>query len=196
MITKEILGLISVAIMVISNLFYLTSIFKGRTKLHVFSWLTWGIIAAIAFLAQVSDNAGPGSWTMGFITFTCFMYSILALFKGEKNIKKSDWLCFITALITIPLWYFTKTPFWSVILISIINALGYIPTFRKSFSNPYEEAILPWSLSISGVIISMIALDKLSVITLLYPLTSVIISVGLVSMMVWRRAILKKKNIA
>ena len=31
------------------------------------------------------------------------------------------------------MWFFTKTPLFSVILITIIDALGFIPTFRKSY---------------------------------------------------------------
>ena len=189
MISSEVLGLLSVAIASISYSIYLVSILKGRTKPHLFSWLIWGIFGAVAFLAQLSDKGGPGAWVTGFSALVCFIISGLALFKGEKTITKSDWVCFIAALITIPLWYFTKTPLYSVILVTIVDIVGFIPTLRKSYLKPHEEAASCYGLAALKHSTSILALENLSLITVLYPLSLVILNTWFVLMLLWRRKV-------
>ena len=192
MIIREVLGLLSVAIASISYFIYFVSIFKGKTKPHVFSWFVWGILASIAFFAQLSDKGGAGTWVTGFSAFICFIISGLALFKGEKNITKSDWICFVAALISIPLWYFTKTPIYSVILVVIIEIIGFIPTLRKSYSKPHEEAASCYGLAAIKHVTSILALENLSITTFLYPLSLVIINTWFVLMLLQRRKFYKQ----
>ena len=66
MVYKELLGAVAIIIGFISYLPYFRDIFKGKTKPHAFSWLIWAILTAIGFAGQISDNAGPGSWALGF----------------------------------------------------------------------------------------------------------------------------------
>lgn len=57
---------------------YIGSILKGQTKPHLYTWLVFTILTAIAFLAQIKDGAGPGSWMLGITTISCFINTLLA----------------------------------------------------------------------------------------------------------------------
>lgn len=149
---------------------YFLSIHKGHTRPHAFSWLIWGVISSIGFAAQVAEGGGVGSWPRGFGAVTCFLIVILACFKGEKNITRGDWVTLLVALSAIPLWMATKTPVWSVILVCIIDTIGYIPTLRKAWHKPQEETPRGYFLSCFGAFFSLIALEAYTLSTWLYPL--------------------------
>ncbi len=164
----EFFGALAVFAMVCSRGNYFRSIFQGKTKPHAFSWFIWGTISSIGFAAQVAEGAGPGSWARGFAAATCFMLVIVALMRGKNNIKRSDWVTFFVSLAAIPLWVATKTPVWSVILVCIIDTLGYYPTVRKSWEKPDEEAALSYIFSACGAFFSILALEHYTLSTWLY----------------------------
>ncbi len=166
---KEILGFVAILIGSVSYLPYFRDIFKDKTKPHAFSWLIWAILAAIGFAGQISDNAGPGSWTLGLTAIANFSIFLLALRKGEKNILLIDWLCLMGAVIAIIIWFITKEPLLSVSLISVIAILGFFPTFRKSFIKPKEETILTYALNVPKFAFALSALDNLSIVDLFIP---------------------------
>ena len=168
--TKAILGVLSVAMMVCSRAGYFTGIFRGRTRPHIFSWFIWGTISAIGFAAQVAEGAGPGSWARGFGSATCFLLVWIGYFKGEKDIKRSDWITLAAALSAIPLWAVTKTPFWSVLIVCCIDTIGYLPTVRKSWSKPLEEMAVSYLFSCLGALFSLLAIVQYTPSTWLYPL--------------------------
>jgi hypothetical protein len=146
----EFFGVLSTLMMVLSRANYFNSIFRGKTRPHAFSWFIWGIISSIGFAAQVAEGAGAGSWARGFSAFTCFILVIVALIKGEKVI-------------------ITKTPVWSVMLVCIIDTIGYFPTLRKSWTKPQEEAAQSYLFGSLCALFSLFAIEHYTLSTWLYP---------------------------
>jgi uncharacterized protein with PQ loop repeat len=52
---KELLGMIAIALTLVAFLPYIRSIFRGKTRPHVFSWVIWGSTTFVVFLAQLAD---------------------------------------------------------------------------------------------------------------------------------------------
>lgn len=184
---KELLGLLATAIAFISYIPYIRNIFSGKTKPHLFSWLIWGLVVGIAFFGQVADNGGPGTWTIGVTALVCFLIFFLAIPKGEKKIVLIDWVCLLGAILAIILWIVTKGPLLSVILVTVIDILGFIPTFRKSYINPYQETLSLYSLSVVKYLVSLFALSNFSLITALFPGSLVATNAIFVIMLLVRR---------
>ncbi len=191
---KVLLGIISTLITFIGFAFYFKDILAHKTKPHAFSWFIWSILIGVAFFGQISDNAGPGAWSLGISAVLCFGVFIFALKQGEKNIVKSDWISFIGALVSIILWLITKTPLFSVILVMIIDALAFYPTFRKSYFKPYSETLITYVLSVTKLVISLFALTNVSIITALYPLYLILANGSFAVMLVIRRKKLSISN--
>jgi len=168
--TQAIFGFLSVALMACSRMGYFFDIFCGKTRPHGFSWLIWGTISGIGFAAQVAEGAGPGSWARGFGSATCFVLVVLSYFKGEKDIRCSDWVTLAVALSAIPLWIATKTPFWSVLIVCFIDTIGYLPTLRKSWHKPREELAVSYLFSCLAAAFSLLAIKQYTPSTWLYPL--------------------------
>ncbi len=184
---KIIIGGLATIIGLVSYIPYFRDIFNGKTKPHFFSWFIWALLTGIAFFAQVIDKAGPGAWVTGLTAFICLLIAILALKKGEKEITKSDWMCFIAALIGIAVWIKTDEPLFAVVLVTLVDAIAYIPTFRKSYYKPQEETLIEYELATLKFFISLFALQSLTLTTWLYPASLVLTNGAFVVMNIMRR---------
>lgn len=187
MAMNEFLGALATLIAFVSYVPYVWTIINGRTRPHAFSWFVWGLLTVIAFIAQVTDNAGPGAWVTGFTAAVCFLIVGLSLWKGKLDATKTDWMAFAGALAAIPLWLATKDPLSAVILITIIDALGFYPTFRKAWHKPHEELMVTFFLSGLKFAIAIAALDNLTLVTWLYPASLVLMNWVFIMMVVYCR---------
>lgn len=171
---KEILGVSAVAIGLIGYVPYFRTIFNGKTKPHAFTWFVWGVLTAIAFGGQIVGNGGAGAWVTGFTAFISFAIFGLALIKGKRDFPFVDWLCLSGCMVALGLWAITNDPLLAIILITVIDMLAFIPTFRKSYSNPYSEPAFTYTLSGLKFLVSLFALAQLSAVTILYPVSLVL----------------------
>jgi hypothetical protein len=189
---KLTIGATATIMAIIGYVPYFRDIFANRTKPHAFSWFIWGVLTAIGFAGQVAGGAGPGAWVTGLTAAVCFIISIIGFTKGRKNIILVDWLSLLGAAIALYFWYLTKNPLIAMILITIIDALGFFPTFRKSYFRPHEETLSTYFLSGLKFLLSLFALNNFTVITSLYPLSLVVMNWLFIGMLVIRRRQLAK----
>src|SRR3989338_8644305 len=183
-----IFGLAAVALSFISYIPYIYHLFKNKTKPHIFSWFLWGLLAGIAFLAQINENAGPGSWVVGFTTAVCFFIAVVSYVKWKRYyITKFDWVCFIAAIFGVVLWIITDNALNAVIVVSVVDALAFVPTFRKTFINPNEETAITFVFSAITMALSLAALENFNLTTALYPASLVFTNILFVLMVLARR---------
>jgi hypothetical protein len=100
---------------------------------------------------------------------------------------------FIITFLAIPLWVVTSDPLWSVLLVTVIDAVAYYPTFRKSFAKPDEELAFKYVLTVIRYLFSLLALEHYTVVTSVYQFVSIFMELGIVIMLLWRGAVLKRK---
>lgn len=190
---QSILGILSVLIAFTGYIPYYKDVLTGKTKPHTFSWLVWFLTSAVSFAGQVSDNAGPGAWVMGIIALSSFGVFVLSLKMGEKNIVLIDYICLGISLIAIISWILTKTPLYAIILVTIADVFGFLPTIRKSFRKPYEESLLVYVTSILQFVISLFALENVSIITALNPFVLAFVNVVFVIILIQQRRTIRTR---
>jgi hypothetical protein len=93
----------------------------------------------------------------------------------------------IFAVAAIPLWVLTKRPLLAVILVSLIDIVGFWPTIRKSFYAPHKETLSTYSLSTLKHCLTVIAQQKYNLTTVLYPASLAIMTGGFVIMLIVRK---------
>lgn len=184
---KDLLGIISVLFVIATVIPYYRGMYRGETKPHVFTWLIWTLTCGITGLAMFADGGGPGAWAMTLAGLINAITALLALKCGEKNITRADWVMLTLGLCAIPLWWFTKDPLWSVILLTAIDTTGYVPTFRKSWMKPKEEVALTYFLGGIWQVVSLFALTNYSLTTMLAPISYTIINATLIAFLLIRR---------
>lgn len=191
---KQTIGIIAVILTFVGYIPYIKDTIKGKTKPHIYTWFIWGLVTLIAYFLQVTGGAGPGALVTLAAALVCFFIFLLGARNGDRDITKSDTVFLIMALIALGLWLFAKQPVLSVILLSTIDMLGFIPTIRKSWNKPYEETLFSYEMNTFRFALAIIALEQYTLVTALYPV-SWIIANGLFSifLIVRRRQLGPKK---
>jgi len=167
---KEFFSLAAIGLTIYAFFPYIRSILQGKTKPHVFSWIIWGSTTFIVFLAQLADKGGAGAWPIGISGIITFYVAILAyLKKSDSSITKSDWLFFILAMTSLPFWYLSSNPLWAVVILTSVDVIGFGPTIRKAYFQPFEEQLTFFILMATRNLFALIALEHFSVTTILFP---------------------------
>ena len=184
---KQLLGAIAIGLTIIAYFPYIRSIIQGKTRPHVFSWVIWGTSTSIVFLAQLADKGGAGAWVIGVISI---YVAILAYIKrSDSTITRMDWLFFILAMASLPLWYLTSDPLWAVVLLTTVDVLGFGPTFRRAYARPFDEQLMFFVIMIARNFIVVLALENYSLTTVLSPATIAAVCVIFSLMVAYRRRV-------
>jgi len=170
MLHKEIPEAVAIALTLAAFIPYIRSIHQGKTRPHVFSWVIWGSTTFVVFLAQLADDGGAGAWPIGVSgVITLYVALLACLKKSDSTVTGTDWLFFILAMSSLPLWYLASDPLWAVVILTAVDLMGFAPTFRKARVHPYEERMTFFTIITARNLFSIVALEHYSVTTVLFP---------------------------
>lgn len=189
---KDILGVVTIVIAIISYSDYFFSVFRGNTIPRTISWLIWGILGTIAFVVQYNAGGGAGTWITGFTAFMCFLVAGTSFIKCSEHFTLYDWVPLSGAVITLLFWCVTNNALVAILLIIITHTLGFVPTMHNAYNNPDEETAMTFMLNGLKFSIAIIALDSYTMTTWLYPAVIVFLNIILVLIIVTRRMSLRK----
>ncbi|MCP9833145.1 MULTISPECIES: hypothetical protein [unclassified Cyanobium] len=185
---KPLLSVAAIALTFAAFLPYIVSIRSGRTRPHVFSWLIWGVTTLLVFLAQRAGGAGVGAWPTGVSALITFLIAWLAHAHGaDGKITTSDWLFLLGASSALPFWVLTADPLWAVVILTLVDLLGFGPTLRRAYSHPEQERVGFYSLFVLRNLLVLLSLEQLTLTTALFPAAVGLACVGLVLLLLWRR---------
>ena len=189
----QVMGAASVVLAVASFAPYVIQIRAGTMKPHVFSWVIWSISTAVVYFAQVVADGGPGAWPTG-VSGVMTMYVTWLAWSRHRDIDitRSDWLFLGAALASLPVWYVTSDPLWAVVILTTIDVLGFGPTVRKLFQQPYEESVAFYLLFTIRSAMSILALESLNLTTLLFPVAMIVSCGAVCVLLLWRRRVLPR----
>lgn len=184
---KILLGSLAVGIEIFSYIIYFIGIWRGKTKPHAFTWLVWGTLNIVAFLAVLFSGGEAGAWVLGVNALACFSISAVGFIQRHVEYDKYDWLALAGAFIGIFLWWLTENPLYAVILAAISDGVGSIPIFRKAYRAPFEENIAAFAVGILYYPMAILALRSLTLTTWLYPAVVIVLDGALVLLIFIRR---------
>lgn len=188
MMYKAAFSAIAIALTFIAFFPYIRSILQEKTKPHVFSWVIWGSTTFIVFLAQLADSGGMGAWPIGISGVITIYVALLAYVKkSDSHITRTDWIFFIWAMASLPLWYFTTDPLWAVVILTAVDVIGFGPTARKAWRQPFEENLTFFMLFTARNVFAIAALEHYSLTTVLFPAVIAVTCLLLVLMVAYRR---------
>ena len=182
---------VSILLTFVAFMPYIRSIVFGVTKPHVFSWIIWGTTTFIVFFAQLEAKGGIGAWPIGVSGVITILIACIALLKrSDISITPTDWLFFSLALASLPFWYLSANPMWAVVMLTLVDLLGFGPTIRKAYDFPHQENIAFFLLFAARNIFALLALEQYSVTTMLFPLSVSIACILLVVLISYRRKVI------
>jgi hypothetical protein len=78
------------------------------------------------------------------------------------------------------------------VIITLVDSLGFIPTIRKAYSDPFREPIFfPTLMGIRSILV-IASLENYSLTTVLFPLTVAGFCVILISILMLRRSMVSQ----
>ncbi|USN88089.1 MAG: hypothetical protein H6779_01420 [Candidatus Nomurabacteria bacterium] len=167
---------------------YIKDILQKNTQPHLYTWLIVIITQATALVALINGGGGVfGSTVLIIGTSLMALILILSLKYGTKNITKSDTIILFFALLAIIFWWQLDNPSLAVLTVSFIEALSYVPTFRKSYTEPYSETASFWLIMAIAAILVIISLTEYNLLTVTYVLVQTVGNTSLYIMLLWRR---------
>ncbi|TAJ15814.1 hypothetical protein EPO56_00775 [Patescibacteria group bacterium] len=184
---KLVFAVVSTLLSAVGMIPYIVGMIRGKTHPHVYTWLIWTLSVGTAALGAWIGGGEYGALALsiGFgMTFVIFIFS---LFYGTKNITRSDTIALIGALIAIGIWWLFNNPYIALALVTIIDAIGYIPSMRKSLVEPWSEPISTWTLFTLAPLFTIASLSSYNFLTLTYVGMTVIANVLLLGIIYFKR---------
>lgn len=192
---KLIFTILSVLTMIIGGyLPYLRDIFRLKTKPHAYTWLIWSLTQGTATAGLFYGNGGWGSYALLVGTIFVFIIFLLSLRYGTKNITKGDTVILIAALLAVVVWWQLHSPLLSVLMVSIIDFISYVPSFRKTFAEPFTETPLSWAIFSLSNILTVFALTEYNFLTLFYLSAITLANIILLTICLLRRRVISRFN--
>ncbi len=188
---KIIFAILSSLTAIVCFIPYIRDIFKGKTKPHSYSWLIWTILQTIGVIIMLNSGAGIGASSLFIGVILCSFVFLLSLKHGTHNIKTFDVICLIGALVSVIIYIFLQNAVFSIIIISITDFIGFLPTIRKSYEEPETETVSTYFLSSISSFFALLAISFFSFTTSIYLLSLIITNGGCAILILARRKYLK-----
>jgi hypothetical protein len=185
---KIVFGLIAALLAAGSAYLYIVDIFRGNTKPHIYTWLIWAVLTVIGFLGQIHGGGGAGAWATGVTSVYTILVFFLSLRYGTPDITNFDKFCLALALLSIIPWVFTQNILLSVVLATLTDILGFLPTMRKTWNAPKSESLSSMYFDALKHGLSIASLQNYSIITWFYPAGVLFAKILIIAEIIFRRS--------
>jgi hypothetical protein len=171
---------------------YIRDMFRGITKPHAYTWLIWSITYGTATAAMWFGRGGWGFLAMFVSCFFVVLIFFLSIKYGTRNITIGDTIILGLALLAIVVWWQMNNPLLAVLMVSAIDVVGYFPSFRKVFHEPWSETIASWAIFSIANLLNIFALSEYNLLTVTYLLAITVANIILLVIGSLRRKVVMK----
>lgn len=184
---KSSLALLAGIIAVASTLPYIVNAVRGSTRPNVVTWFTWTLLNTLTAIAAFSGGAGHTTIFAGASAACCATVAVLGLRLGFEQYSRFDGVCQLLAAVGVGAWYLSGSPSVDVVINVAAGLIALLPTYRHSWTRPYEETLVTWVLASFGAIASIASIVRFEVLSLSYPLYTLFCDVSLAALISLRR---------
>ncbi len=187
---RDALGILSVALAVLAAVIYIAQTLRGEVRPHPLSWFLFGILSLTGFLVQRDEGARQGSWTLMAMTIICFLFVAASVARGERSFSRQEWAFLVAGGAVFAVYLFTRQANVAAALTTLVDALGYGPTFVRGWSHPRKDSVTSFALNGAKFVPSLMAMDPISFATSFYPATLLVLNAAVaVTLLMRRRAL-------
>lgn len=172
---------------------YIKEVVLKKIQPHPYTWLIWGITQSVAVAGLWIGGGGIGALSLTITTLLIIITFFLSIRGSSKIITKQDAVVLAAALLSIIIWVTLDSPLLAVLLVSAIDVVGYIPTFRKSYNNPWSEKLSSWIIFSLAKVFAYLALANYNFLTISYIAALFAANGSLSVYLFWRRTQISKK---
>ncbi len=191
---RDALGLLSVALAILAAIIYIAQTLRGEVRPHPLSWFLFGILSLTGYLVQRDEGARQGSWTLMAMTVICFLFVAASVARGERSFSRREWAFAVAGGAVFGVYLFTRQSNVAAALTTLVDALGYGPTFVRGWSQPKKDSVASFALNGIKFVPSLMAMDPLSFATSFYPATLLVLNAAVAIIVVMRRRALDGRS--
>jgi hypothetical protein len=185
---KDAMGALAVVITLVAYGIYVWQTLRGEARPHPLSWLIFGILTGTAYLVQLDEAAGPGSWVMGITAIVCLLLCLMSFWRGERAFPWYEWAFLFAAAVIFVFYLWSHEPTISAVLAALVSVLGFGPTVTKAWRRPHSDSITTFALNSIKFIPAFFAMDNLTVATCVMPAALVVANAAVAAIIYARRA--------
>ncbi len=182
----EIFGIAAGIFSFSAYIFYIVAIIKGHTKPSRSTWFIWAFIGIVLAISYRASGAGDTVWVSVSEAIAPTIIAILAIKYGTGGADKIDIIAFIGAIISLLLWWKFGNPLIALTTNLAIDFFAALPTIKKSWHRPQDEDRFAWSITQTGNMLNLFAIDKLTFGVLVYPIYTFIID-GIITLLLFKK---------
>jgi hypothetical protein len=125
----------------LAAIIYVFQILRGEVRPHPLSSFLFGVLSATGYWVLRDQGAHQGSWTLLAMTIICFLFIVASVARGERNFSRQEWAFVIAGGAVFLLYLFTREANVAAALITIVDALGYGPTFVRGWAYLRKDSV-------------------------------------------------------
>lgn len=186
------LGMIAGLLSFSAYVVYVISILKGTTKPSRSTWWILTLVGGLILWSSYKLGLYENLWIQTAYVIGPLMLAILSIRYGSgEGLSPLDKICLAGALVSGLLWIVFNSPLIGLAGSIIVDFIGLVPTFRKSFFNPEEEDPNAWLIETISSIINVFAITvwfSLEHKDWIYALYLVLVN-GSLTILLWRKRI-------
>ena len=187
---RDALGILSVVMAILAAVIYVFQTLRGEVRPHPLSWFLFGILSATGYWVQRDQGANQGSWTLLAMTIICFIFVAVSVARGERSFSRQEWAFAVAGGAVFVVYLFTREANIAAALTTVVDALGYGPTFIRGWTHPKKDSVTSFALNGAKFVPSLMAMDPISFATSFYPATLMMLNAAVsIMLMIRRRAL-------
>lgn len=167
-------------------IFYIVAILKGYTKPSRSTWFIWAFVGIVLVISYRASGAEDTIWVAVSEAIAPTIIALLAIKYGVGGADKIDIAAFIGALVSLFLWWIFGSPLIALITNLAIDLFAALPTIKKSWHKPGEEDKFAWTLTQTGNLFNVLAIDKIIFGVLIYPIYTFVVD-GIITACLYRK---------
>ena len=169
---------------------YIIDTLKGRSQPHIYTWFIWLVTVGTAAFVSLEGGGGAAAYALFVSLAVVTTVFLLSLRYGTKNITRSDTAALVAAFVMVIVWWQLESPLLAVLMATAIDGVGYIPTYRKSYEEPWSETKVFWLISALSGVFALLAIDSYNLLTVTYLVAIMILNAGVFLLLIWRRRLI------
>ena len=181
-----IFGIVAGILSFSAYIFYIVAIIKGTTKPSRSTWFIWSFIGIVLAISYRASGAEDTVWVAVSEAIAPTIIALLAIKYGTGGTDKIDIFAFVGSLFSLILWWLFDSPVVALTTNLAIDFFAAIPTIKKSWHNPKEEDRFAWSLTQTGNLFNLLAIDKIIFGVIIYQVYTFIID-GVITGILYRK---------
>jgi hypothetical protein len=175
---------------------YIIDTLKGRIKPSIVTWFIWSVIGISSYLSYLEINGWDSSiWVPMSYMIGPIIITTLCLKRVDKTHSKLDIVCLILSLLSLLIGYLFNQFYFSLLVNILADSFGVVPTFKKSYEDPYSESLTAWILFLTGNLMNLFMLTYPFSFQYIYPIYLTLVSIFIVGILSYKRLKIKKNQV-